>query len=111
MSDLRVLVVEDEEVAGEAHRAHVESTAGFTCIAVAGTGRAAWDALARHEVDLVLLDMNLPDGHGLDFLHQLRAAGFHGGVLALTAATDLPVVRRAVAYGVTQYLVKPFGFD
>lgn len=55
--------------------------------------------------------MNLPDGHGLDFLHQLRAAGFHGGVLALTAATDLPVVRRAVAYGVTQYLVKPFGFD
>ena len=36
---------------------------------------------------------------------------FTGAVLALTAATELPVVRRALALGVTQYLVKPFGFD
>ena len=114
----RVLVVEDEQLTAETYVAHLDRLPGFEVAAVAGSLLAARQVAAaglhadgRFPFDVVLLDMNLPDGHGLDFLHQLRAAGFHGGVLALTAATDLPVVRRAVAYGVTQYLVKPFGFD
>ncbi|SCX43036.1 Response regulator of citrate/malate metabolism [Klenkia marina] len=108
MTDLRVLVVEDEEVAGEAHRAHVDRTAGFTCIAVAGTGRAAWEALAAHEVDLVLLDMNLPDTHGTELLRRLRAAGRDVDVLAVTSARELATVRAAAAHGVVGYLLKPF---
>ena len=80
-------------------------------VVLAHDGQAGLEMARAEHPQVILLDMNLPDGHGLDFLRQLRAAGFHGGVLALTAATDLPVVRRAVAYGVTQYLVKPFGFD
>lgn len=108
MTDLRVLVVEDEEVAGEAHRAHVDRAEGFTCIGVAGTGRAAWDALGRHEVDLVLLDMNLPDTHGTELLRRLRAAGRDVDVLAVTSARELATVRAAAAHGVVGYLLKPF---
>ncbi|MDY6055596.1 response regulator [Micrococcus sp.] len=114
----RVLVVEDEPTAARIHAEHVRRVPGFEVAGVVGSLQEARRLLAaqrrpdgRFTVDMVLLDMNLPDGHGLDLLQQLRAAGFRGGVFALTAATDAPVIRRAVALGVVQYLVKPFGFE
>jgi response regulator of citrate/malate metabolism len=108
VSDLRVLVVEDEPVAAEAHRTYVDRTPGFAVVAVAGTGAAAWDAVARQRVDLVLLDMNLPDTHGIDLCRRLRASGRDVDVLAVTSARELATVRAAMAHGVVGYLLKPF---
>jgi response regulator of citrate/malate metabolism len=108
VSDLQVLVVEDEPVAAEAHRAYVERTPGFRVVAVAGTGAAAWDALGRQRVDLVLLDMNLPDTSGIELCRRLRASGRDVDVLAVTSARELTTVRAAVAHGVVGYLLKPF---
>ncbi|WP_369136705.1 response regulator [Modestobacter versicolor] len=108
MSDLQVLVVEDEPVAADAHRAYVDRTPGFSVVAVAGTGAAAWEALSRHHVDLVLLDMNLPDTHGIELCRRLRASGRDVDVLAVTSARELVTVRAAAAHGVVGYLLKPF---
>nr|WP_220035952.1 response regulator [Modestobacter versicolor] len=105
---MRVLVVEDEPVAADAHRAYVDRTPGFAVVAVAGTGAAAWEALARHRVDLVLLDMNLPDTHGIELCRRLRASGRDVDVLAVTSARELTTVRAAAAHGVVGYLLKPF---
>jgi response regulator of citrate/malate metabolism len=107
---IRVLVVEDEPVAAEAHRAYVDRTPGFTTAAVAGTGAAALDALTRQPVDLVLLDMNLPDGHGIDLCRRIRGAGAQVDVLAVTSARELATVRAAAAHGVVGYLLKPFTY-
>ncbi|HWJ68091.1 MAG TPA: response regulator [Nocardioides sp.] len=112
---VRVLVVEDEALAAEAHAAYVDRVPGF---ALAGVARSARDAVRALEaaqaagdpVDLVLLDMNLPDGHGLGLLTGLRAAGHLCDVIAVTAARDTRVVRQAVAQGVVLYLLKPFTF-
>ena len=107
---IRVLVVEDEPVAAEAHRAYVDRTPGFRTAAVAGTGAAALDALSRLPVDLVLLDMNLPDAHGIDLCRRIRAAGAQVDVLAVTSARELTTVRAAAAHGVVGYLLKPFTY-
>ncbi|WNV73687.1 response regulator [Geodermatophilus sp. DSM 44513] len=107
---IRVLVVEDEPVAAEAHRAYVDRTPGFATAAVAGTGAAALDALSRVPVDLVLLDMNLPDAHGIDLCRRIRGAGAAVDVLAVTSARELTVVRAAAAHGVVGYLLKPFTY-
>ncbi len=108
---VRVLVVEDEELAAEAHEAYVGRVDGFE---VAGVARSAAEAarfLATDpDVDLMLLDMNLPDGHGLGLLSRLRASGQVCDVIAVTAARDLDVVQHAVAQGVVLYLLKPFTF-
>jgi response regulator of citrate/malate metabolism len=107
---IRVLVVEDEPVAAEAHRTYVDRTPGFTTAAVAGTGAQALDALARRPVDLVLLDMNLPDVHGIELCRRIRGAGAQVDVLAVTSARELTTVRAAAAHGVVGYLLKPFTY-
>jgi response regulator of citrate/malate metabolism len=108
---VRVLVVEDEEVAAEAHAAYTSRVEGFE---VAGIARSAAEAArflaADDRVDLILLDLHLPDGHGLGLLPKLRASGRVADVIAVTSARDAEVVRHAVAHGVVLYLLKPFTF-
>jgi response regulator of citrate/malate metabolism len=108
--DLRVLVVEDEPIAAEAHTAYVSRVAGFVPVATVGTSQAALKALQDKQIDVVLLDMNLPDRHGLDVVRAMRAAGHRADVIAVTSARDLDVVRAAVSLGVVQYVLKPFVF-
>lgn len=110
LTTFRVLVVEDEPVALEAHAAYVERVPGFTVAATAATSHEALRALQSTEVDVVLLDMNLPDRHGLDVIRAMRAGGHRADVIAVTSARDLDVVRAAVSLGVVQYLLKPFVF-
>jgi response regulator of citrate/malate metabolism len=108
---VQVLVVEDDELASQAHADYVRRTPGFE---VAGVARSRVEALrvlrSGTPVDLVLLDMNLPDGHGLALLRQVRSEGHLCDVIAVTAARDVEVVRRAVAQGVVLYLLKPFTY-
>jgi response regulator of citrate/malate metabolism len=108
---IRVLVVEDEPVAADAHRVYVDRTAGFTTVAVAFSGAVALDTLARVSVDLVLLDMNLPDTHGIDLCRRIRGAGADIDILAVTSARELATVRAAAAHGVVGYLLKPFTYE
>jgi response regulator of citrate/malate metabolism len=107
---IAVLVVEDEPVAAEAHRTYVDRTPGFATAAVAGTGALALEALARVPVDLVLLDMHLPDTSGIELCRRIRAAGADVDILAVTSARELTTVRAAAAHGVVGYLLKPFTY-
>jgi len=108
---VRVLVVEDEALAAEAHAAYVGRINGFELAGVARSARDAMRFLAGHpDVDLLLLDLHLPDGHGLGLLQQARAAGHRCDAIAVTSARDSEVVRHAVTQGVVLYLIKPFTF-
>jgi response regulator of citrate/malate metabolism len=109
--DLRVLVVEDDPVAAEAHRVYVDRLPGFVCVGLAGTAARALHVLSQEQIDLVLLDMNLPDGHGLDVVRRMRAAGNQTDVVAVTAAREVAAVQAAARIGVVQYVLKPFAFE
>lgn len=110
MTAIRVLVVEDDALIAGAHAAYTERVDGFEVVAVAQTAQRAMAAMRAGPVDLVLLDLNLPDMSGLELCRQLRAAGIGTDVLVVTSARDLAVVRSAVSLGVTHYLLKPFTF-
>lgn len=107
---VQVLVVEDEQIAAEAHRTYVDRVPGFEVCGVARSFQEAVRVLDHMAVDLVLLDMHLPDGHGLELLRQLRALGRPIDVIAVTSARDVEVVRAAATLGVVSYLLKPFTF-
>ena len=115
MSTIRVLVVEDEAIASAAHAAYIGRLEGFDLAGSAPDGQSALRLLselsaAGNPVDLVLLDMNLPDLHGLDIARRMRSAGILADIIAITAVRELAIVRSAVAIGVIQYLIKPFTF-
>lgn len=107
---LRVLVVEDDPVAADAHALYVTRVPGFEVAAVAHSRAEAVRLLDREPVDLILLDLYLPDGHGLTLLRAMRSAGHTADVFAVTSARDLTVVREGVSLGVVQHVLKPFTF-
>jgi response regulator of citrate/malate metabolism len=118
MSSLRVAVLEDDATTAQVYQEYLRRIPGVECVALLHTQEEAGRYLAtrRHRqqdpgIDLFLVDMNLPDGHGLDVVRGLRASGWQGGAIALTAAGERTVVRAAMASGVVDYLLKPFTFD
>ncbi|MHA7208314.1 response regulator [Arthrobacter sp. MDT1-65] len=120
MSAIRVLVVEDDPVAADAHAEYVRRLEGFELVGIARSGAELASFLhlaggARREapaaVDLMLLDMNLPDAHGLDIVRRVRGLGLPLDIVAITAVRDLQVVRSAISSGIVQYLIKPFTYS
>ncbi len=105
-----VLVVEDEPRIAAAHVEYVQRCPGFTVLGVAHTAAGALRAARSLRPELVLLDLGLPDGSGIDVCRALRSLPEPPDVVAITSARDLDVVRAAVASGVLLYLLKPFTF-
>ena len=67
--------------------------------------------LDKENIDLILLDVYLPKKNGIDILKSLRYKKYLTDVIMITAANSVEEVKRAFAYGVTDYLVKPFEFE
>ncbi|MBE0580855.1 response regulator transcription factor [Devosia sp.] len=103
---MRVLLIEDDHVLGAAIRDHVLSSGH----AVDWMQRIddARLALAGVPYELVLLDLNLPDGRGLDLLKDLRSAGNTVPVIITTAQDQVAVRIEGLNSGADDYLVKPF---
>jgi len=103
---MRVLLVEDDYVLGEAVREHVASLGhGVDWMKRLDDAR---EALATVAYELVLLDLNLPDGRGLDLLRELRRQGADAPVIILTAQDQIAARIEGLNSGADDYLVKPF---
>lgn len=103
----RLLVMEDDDdVAAPLLRALAREGHEVSRVALGADGLAR---VAEGGIDLVLLDLGLPDIDGLDVCRQLRENGYDGGVLMLTArASELDRVD-GLDVGADDYLAKPFG--
>jgi response regulator of citrate/malate metabolism len=110
MNAIAVLVVEDERIIADAHAQYVRRVPGFAVAGVVHSGNEALRFVRDHPTDLILLDFNLPDLHGLEVCRLLRAARADCDIIAVTSSRDLVAVRGAVSLGVVQYLLKPFAF-
>ena len=103
---MRVLLIEDDFVLGEAVRDHVASLGyGVDWMKRLDDARGA---LATIAYELVLLDLNLPDGRGLDLLRALRRQGNAAPVIILTAQDQIASRIEGLNSGADDYLVKPF---
>lgn len=112
---IRVLLVDDDALTLELHRNYIDRLDGFVVAGECTGARAAVQAILDRAngdgFDLVLLDVTMPDGSGLDVLRTLRARSAAVDVIAITAVRDAETVRQMAALGVFQYLVKPFSFS
>lgn len=103
----RLLIVDDHPLYRLALRQTAESALPGASIDEAGELESALAALgAAPDIDLVLLDLQLPGTHGLLALGELRAAHPGVAVAILSARDDAPTVRRALAMGACGYITK-----
>jgi response regulator of citrate/malate metabolism len=112
---ISVLIVEDEPLIAEAHQVYVSRLDGFTVAGVAHTARHAMrlatEAVTTADpIDLVLLDIGLPDANGIALASGLSGLRPAPDIIAITSERDLEMVRAAVAHGAVTYLLKPFTF-
>ena len=106
-----VMIVEDDFRVAALHRAAVERVHGFAVVAEARSGAEALDKVLHTKLDLVLLDLYLPDMSGLEVLAMLKSeAKYSLDVIVVTAARDVGSVSEAVRRGALFYLVKPFRY-
>ncbi len=106
---VRVLLVEDDARVARVNREWLERDPQVQVVGTAASCAQASELLRVLTPDLVLLDVYLPDGSGADLLRGWRAAGEWVDVVMVTAAGDEATVRATLAFGVLDYLIKPFG--
>jgi two-component system CitB family response regulator len=111
MSVLRVLIVEDDFRVAQVNRSFVDQVEGFVVVGMAATAQEAERAVAELQPDLILLDLYLPDGSGLELLRRLRSGGDPADVIVITAAKEATALQAALRGGVVDYILKPYRFE
>ncbi|MFD7654234.1 response regulator [Actinosynnema sp. NPDC059797] len=106
MSDVRVVVVDDQRLVRESIAAVLDLQPGIAVVGTAGDGREAVEATGAHDPDVVLMDVRMPVLDGLDALGVLRARGCRARVVVLTTFDDEEYVVRALKAGASGYLLK-----
>jgi response regulator of citrate/malate metabolism len=108
---IRTLVVDDDFHISHIHCDYASRVEDFEVVGRAATVAETLDAVRTLHPDLLLLDVFLPDGSGLDVLRQLSSdeGGARPDVIMITADRDITSVRTAMKLGAVGYLVKPFG--
>ena len=101
-----ILLVEDDPALGRGLSVNLEHE-GFKVHWVQDL-RSAFKANEEKKLDLVILDLGLPDGSGLTLLREMRKAGSRLPVLVLTAKTDEDSVVEGLQSGANDYVRKPF---
>ncbi|MDR6866446.1 two-component system CitB family response regulator [Microbacterium resistens] len=100
---IRVLVLDDDFRVGRLHQEIVADRPGFTALEPVRSIAEAQTAIRAQRPDLLLADVYLPDGDGIELV---RASGIDA--ILISAADDAPTVRRALRSGTLSYLMKPF---
>ncbi|KAB0303828.1 response regulator [Vibrio fortis] len=106
----KVMVIEDDIAIAELHHRYLEQMGGFEVVGIATSQSEAIMQLDILKPDLVLLDVYLPDGCGLDILNHVRGNNQGCDVILITAARDVDTLQQAMRGGVVDYLLKPVMF-
>ncbi|HEY5116874.1 MAG TPA: response regulator transcription factor, partial [Nakamurella sp.] len=111
MTDITVVVADDHPVYRGGLRAALADVPGVVVVAEAATGADAVTAAVEHQADVVLMDLSMPGGTGIEATTELRRRRPETAVLALTMHEDPVTVAAAVTAGARGYLVKGAGQD
>lgn len=107
----RVLIVEDDPMVAMINERYVCRCQQFQVAGRCKDGLSALDFLAENEVDLLILDVYMPQMDGFETLRQIRKRKIGVDAIMVTAANEREALEEALHLGVVDYLVKPFTFE
>jgi two-component system response regulator DctR len=108
LADWRVMIIEDNPAVAALHRRIVDSVPYLRTEHIARNGERGFAALRTVRPQLVILDLAMRGGDGLEFLRRLRAEAGDVDVIVVTASRSGEIVEECTRLGVVDYLVKPF---
>ena len=103
---IRVMIVEDHADFRELMKVLLDGQPDIDLLAQAGSVTEARAQAARFELDVVLLDLGLPDGSGADLIADLRRASHHVKILVLSASLDPSGIEKARRAGADMIMDK-----
>lgn len=103
---IRILLAEDHETVREGLRLLVNAQPDMKVVGEVGDGRAAVDAVARLQPDVVVLDLSMPAMGGLSAARAMKSAGTSAAIIALTRHDDDAYVHELMAAGASGYVLK-----
>lgn len=108
---IKVLIVEDDPMVAELNRRYIDRIAGFLFCGIVSNGEEALKVLSQQQIDLVLLDIFMPNMNGLELLSKIRQQNHSVDVIVVSAARDNKSIKSALRSGAVDYLIKPFEFE
>ncbi|AGF57362.1 MULTISPECIES: response regulator [Clostridium] len=108
---IKTMIVEDDPMVRDINSKFLNKVKGFTLKKAAANLTEAKEFILQNEIDLILLDVYLPNENGIDFLKWLRSNEIASDVILITADKSVERVREAFRYGGVDYLIKPFTFE
>ncbi len=109
--EIHVLIAEDDPMVAEIYRKFLTSIKGFCVAGQAPDGKTALKMLRERPVDLVILDIFMPELNGIETLKTIRARGEGVDVIVISAAQEIETVNDVIRAGAFDYIVKPFVFE
>jgi DNA-binding response OmpR family regulator len=106
---VKILIVEDQRRLGQFLKKSLTERA-YT-VTLVPTCKEARDALCETSYDVIVLDLSLPDGDGLELLREWRKGGFNEPVLILSARDAVQDRIKGLDHGADDYLSKPFSLE
>ncbi|UPS64541.1 two-component response regulator DpiA [Providencia rettgeri] len=111
MIKIKILIVEDELLLAEMHSEYIKAYPACDKVWLAGNLAEARKMVEYMKPHLILLDNYLPDGKGIDLVHELIQERNNADIVFTTAASDMDTVSEAIRLGVFDYLVKPIAYE
>lgn len=108
---LNILIVEDDPMVAQINQQFIKKIDDQTSVDIASNVKEAIKHIENKEIDLLLLDIYMPEENGLTFLKYIREQGYKIDAILITAATDIEEIQTAFRYGAVDYLIKPFDFE
>ena len=107
----KVLIVEDDPMVAMINEQYIKKNKNFEIVGKCNDGLTALDFLENNTVDLMILDVFMPQMDGFEMLRQIRNKQIAVDAIMVTAANERESLEEALHLGIVDYLVKPFNFD
>lgn len=111
METIKVAIAEDDFRVADVHEKFLEKISGVEVVGKALNAEQTLELLNTRKVDLLLLDVYMPDQLGIDIIPVIRQNYENVDVIMITAATDKIFLEKAMRNGVQNYLIKPITID
>ena len=108
---IKVLIVEDDPMVAFINKHYLDKIGNIKTVGPVSTEEEIISIIETEKIDLVLLDVFLPEKNGLEILKNLRKNKYRVDVIIISAANSPSELREAFACGIVDYLIKPFQFE